>query len=235
LPKLIIKLTHQKSQLYRLAEGPTVIGRGESAQVVLPNVSVSREHVRVTLQGAEAQVENISGNNQLLLNGKPSAGGKLSYGDELQVGRYTLVYIGDRVQDRFYKGRCVEYLPTYKAGSILPDDHAATFALTKEALLQMQQDNSLVETAKVIVAGEPGRFWHPEDRGLTFGDQGQIPVAGWFTWGVVARIKWDGHRHWLHHESWWVSVSVNDKKGDKLPLGKGDQIRIGASRFQYLC
>ena len=44
IPKILIKLLKQRNQLFSLSKDKIRIGRGDDAELILPNVSVSRTH-----------------------------------------------------------------------------------------------------------------------------------------------------------------------------------------------
>jgi predicted component of type VI protein secretion system len=232
--RLIVKFTHQKNQLFDLKAGDAVIGRGETAALMLPNVSVSREHCRIVVGAQNTSIEDLDSQNGTIVNGKPIQQHVLASGDEIQVGKFQLIYLGEGRENRFYKGRYVHYLPKYEPRSVMPDA-AATFALTADALMAMQVTNRVVEHARLVLATDQRRFWYPEEKGLSFGSAGLVPVDGWFTWGVVATVKWDGKRHRLERQSWLAHVSVGDRRLDHHRLKDGDRVRIGTTRFRYEC
>ena len=234
MPRLIIKSTMSKNQRFELPEGESVFGRENGCSLVLPNVSVSRQHGRVVVGSQAVTIEDLDSKSGILLNGERVEQAQLSTGDEIQVGKFSMVFLGDGRQDRFYKGRFVEYLPEYTAGSVMLDDGAATFALTPDALKRLQQESHLVETARLRLVADKQRFWYPEDRPLTFGSKGMVAVEGWFTWGVAAEVVWDGRKHTLKRGTWWAPIKVNDESVDqRRPLRDGDRVRVGKTSFIY--
>lgn len=233
--RLVVRFSHQKNQLFTLPEeGEVVIGRGDTATLLLPNVSVSREHCRIVVGRQRITLEDADSQNGTRVNGVEVEQHELRSGDEIGVGKFTLVYLGTGRDDRFYKGRYVGYLPEYDPGSILPDT-ASTFALSADALKAMAATNHVVENARLLSTVDSKRFWYPEDRGLTFGSKGMVTVTGWFTGGIAAEVVFSGKRHVLERRRSWAHVSVNGVRVDKRPLRHGDRVQIGRSTFRYSC
>jgi pSer/pThr/pTyr-binding forkhead associated (FHA) protein len=223
-----------KNQRFELPAGETNFGRESACGLVLPNVSVSRQHGRFLVGSQGVNVEDLESKSGILVNGERIEQHNLRSGDEVQVGKFSMVFLGDGRQDRFYKGRFVEYLAEYAAGTVMLDDGAATFALTPEALKRLQQDSHLVETARFRLESDSRRFWYPEDRPLTFGGKGMVQVDGWFTWGTPAEANWDGRKHIIKRNSWWTSIKVNGESlENRRPLRNGDRIQIGKTAFIY--
>lgn len=235
MPRLVVKMSHQKAQVYPLKEGETVVGRGEECNLVLPNVSVSRQHARILVGRQNVTVEDNDSQNGIQVNGKPTKQQALKPGDEIQVGRFTLVFLSDAKSDRFYRGRCVDYMARYEPKNVEPEQSSqATFAMSADMLKKLQEDNSLIENARVIREDDPNRFWFPEDRGLTFGGDAQVHVDGWLAWGEVASISWDGKQHVIERKtSWRAQLVVNNDATERRALKSGDRFRVANSRFKY--
>lgn len=233
MPKLLVKFDSQRHLVFTLPEGETVIGRGEEAQLLLPNVSVSRRHTRITVSGAAAVVEDLESQNGTTVNGKAVTRQELASRDEIKLGRFSLVYMGDAPGDRFYNGRCVAYLAPYTPGGLVSTGVEETFALSKEALKKLNEAPPVSENAKIVSETDRRRFWYPEDRVLTFGAGGMIPVDGWYVFAMAADVAWDGRRHVIRKLAFWVPVSVNGAAVSKRPLKAGDRIAIAGSRFRY--
>lgn len=236
MPKLVIKSTIQKNQVFWLKPGTYPVGRNEAATLILPDVSVSREHCRfVVAANGEATIEDMGGANGTIVNGQKTKGQVLRPRDELLIGRFTMVYLGDEATDRFYNGRYVAHMPIFDpAATMLPPvEGASTMSLTDDAVRLIQKGNLLQENARVILTAKPEAFWYPEEQGLTFGGGAMIPVSGWFVGGVAAELSWDGKQHVLVKKGFLSSVSVNGSGIQRRPLRSGDRFKVGGTEFTY--
>lgn len=76
-----------------LAEGQNVVGRERAADVWIGHPSVSREHARITVEGAVATIEDLGSRNGTL-RGSETVRGRvpLADGDEIRMGTVVLVY-----------------------------------------------------------------------------------------------------------------------------------------------
>ncbi len=233
MPRFLISSAGGPPQTFELAVGDHMIGRDDASQIFLANVSVSREHARVTVGPTQVSIEDLGSGNGTTVNGATLLQGFLKSKDELKIGKFSLVFLDDSKVDEFYGGRCVRYLPRYEPrGAAVGEDE--TFMLSKEALKAMVGQSRLLGQARLVQIRNPSRFWHPEGRALTFGNSAaMVQVEGWFIFGTVAKVTWDGTRHWLQKESWWVSVKVNDVAVDRAALKHNDCVTIGDDRFRY--
>ncbi len=68
-----------------------VVGRGRTADIVLDHPMVSREHIRISLQGSGLQVEDLGGRNVVTVDGQPVQGSaSLPPGGRLVLGPYEV-------------------------------------------------------------------------------------------------------------------------------------------------
>jgi pSer/pThr/pTyr-binding forkhead associated (FHA) protein len=72
-------------------DGPTVIGRSRSCDLVLRDDSVSRRHLMLTVSDDHVMVTDLGSTNGTLLNGRWIIQAEARPGDVLQLGEIELV------------------------------------------------------------------------------------------------------------------------------------------------
>lgn len=233
MPRLVIRSKGHADTRFELQKGSIVIGRGEQADVVLPNVSVSREHARMVRSASGWFLLDLKSKSGTLVNGEPISRHTLSPHDEIQIGRYTLFFLGDGSKSKFLDGRFVEYLGPYTE---LLTVHGETIPLPRSAINRMREQAQRRDKAQVVTIGGPKQSWNPGEKGLTFGGKGTVPVEGMFTGGLVAFIRWEESSggHLLCKKGMAVSVEINDHPVSEQTLLPGDFFKIGKSRFRYV-
>ena len=238
MPRLILKINHQQNMLFEITGPQVLIGRGEHTDLVLPNVSVSREHARITRdpESGVYRIEDADSQNGLVVNDETTTGHELSSGDVIQIGRFSLIFLSDRPEDRFYRGRAVSYIPRYDKASISTRSEQSTHQLTPEIAARLKRDNQLLHSACVTMDGT-GLYWYPEGHPLTFGDaRASVLVDGFLVRGTVATITWDGRAHKLQRSAAMVSATHNGRKlrnKEEAALRPGDQFEVGGVGFKY--
>ncbi len=75
---------------YILGPGNTTAGRGAEAAIFLPDVTVSREHVRFSIDKNGMSMSDLGSTNGTYVNGNRLAAGMLKEGDKLMIGKYHL-------------------------------------------------------------------------------------------------------------------------------------------------
>lgn len=70
-----------------------LIGRSPDASVLLDDVTVSRQHAKITKESNGWVINDLRSLNGTYLNRERVEKGKLSDGDELQVGKFRFVFV----------------------------------------------------------------------------------------------------------------------------------------------
>lgn len=86
------RLVSGDGRTYPLAIGSTVIGRGDQANMRLPDVGISRRHARLDFDGAQVVLTDLGSTNGTMVNGQRVSAVALNPGDMIQLGTTTLTF-----------------------------------------------------------------------------------------------------------------------------------------------
>ncbi len=86
------RLIASDGRQYAVAIGSTIIGRGEQAQMRLPDVGISRRHARLDFDGTRVVLTDLGSTNGTLVNGQRISAVALQPGDVIQLGTTTLTF-----------------------------------------------------------------------------------------------------------------------------------------------
>ena len=93
-PALVVRSGGGRAGEHFVPSGPrTTIGRSPDCEVFLDDVTVSRRHAVITERGGRFEVEDLGSLNGTFLNRHRIEQGALTDDDELQVGKYRLVFL----------------------------------------------------------------------------------------------------------------------------------------------
>jgi pSer/pThr/pTyr-binding forkhead associated (FHA) protein len=92
-PHLLVIAGPRKGAEFTLADGVTTLGRGEANTFVVPDISVSRQHVRLEKQGERFVIFDQGSGNGSRVNGKNVEKHPLQHGDEIELGDTRLQYV----------------------------------------------------------------------------------------------------------------------------------------------
>lgn len=80
-------------QSFQPEEGRTLIGRSPECQVFLDDVTVSRRHAELLREGDAFSIRDLGSLNGTYVNREPVDSAVLANGDEVQIGKFRLVYL----------------------------------------------------------------------------------------------------------------------------------------------
>jgi hypothetical protein len=87
-----VGLVSGDGRTYPLQMGSTVIGRGDQANLRLPDVGISRRHARLDYDGAQVVLTDLGSTNGTMVNGQRVSAVALNPGDMIQLGTTTLTF-----------------------------------------------------------------------------------------------------------------------------------------------
>src|SRR5690606_34817066 len=87
-----VRLVSGDGRTYPLAIGSTVVGRGDQANLRLPDVGISRRHARLDFDGAQVVLTDLGSTNGTMVNGQRVSAVALNPGDMIQLGTTTLTF-----------------------------------------------------------------------------------------------------------------------------------------------
>jgi FHA domain-containing protein len=94
-PARAARLVSNDGRSYPLSIGSTVIGRGDQANLRLPDVGISRRHARIDFDGAQVVLTDLGSTNGTMVNGQRVSALALNPGDIIQLGTTTLTFRAD--------------------------------------------------------------------------------------------------------------------------------------------
>ena len=232
MPRLIIKMQSQQDQRFEIEKPEILIGRGEECDLVLPNISVSREHAIIRLNEHGAEVLDANSENGISVNNQKVKQQQLNSKDEILIGNFSLVYLGDKQEDKFYRGRAIVYLPEYDPKHANPTQDI-TFKLSAKEAKALVKEKNLLNNGCIL--DSRGRKLYPEANPMTFGGKNaMVKAEGFMMTGIAATITWDGKRHIIEKQGFFSSLKINGASAKKSALRDKDKFQVGNSNFQYI-
>ncbi len=89
---LVVRTAQGEVERFLLDDERIVAGRSETADVFLNDVTVSRKHAEFVRDGVEYEVRDLGSLNGTYINRDRIDSYVLKQGDELQIGKYRMVY-----------------------------------------------------------------------------------------------------------------------------------------------
>lgn len=92
---LVVKRGPNAGARFLLDQETTTAGRHPEADIFLDDVTVSRRHAEFRLNNGEFEVVDVGSLNGTYVNREPRNSHVLSVGDEIQIGKFRLVFLAD--------------------------------------------------------------------------------------------------------------------------------------------
>jgi pSer/pThr/pTyr-binding forkhead associated (FHA) protein len=97
---LVVKRGPNAGSRFLLDQPVTSAGRHPDSDIFLDDVTVSRRHAEFRLEGGEFQVVDVGSLNGTYVNREPVDSAVLANGDEVQIGKFRLVFLtGPKTDD----------------------------------------------------------------------------------------------------------------------------------------
>ena len=90
---VVVKRGPNAGSRFRLDQPVTTAGRHPGSDILLDDVTVSRRHAEFRLENGEFRIVDIGSLNGTYLNRKPVQSAALANGDEIQIGKFRLVFL----------------------------------------------------------------------------------------------------------------------------------------------
>lgn len=85
-----------KGSRYLISEERTSIGRSPESEIFLDDVTVSRSHAVIERNGSTFSLNDLGSLNGTYINNQSLKTSPLSSGDEIQVGKFHLIFVSAR-------------------------------------------------------------------------------------------------------------------------------------------
>ena len=92
MPSIIVKLNEAVIKQVQLPQGDLSIGRRLTHSLVLEDAAVSADHASIFTVGQDSFLKDLDSTNGTYINNRRTRKRHLKPGDEIAIGRYTLVY-----------------------------------------------------------------------------------------------------------------------------------------------
>jgi hypothetical protein len=93
MASLVVTEGHRSGARWLLEGERVMAGRSGDSDVFLDDITVSRRHAELTKSGEAWRIVDVGSLNGTYVNGKRVDAAALTNGDELQIGKFKLVFI----------------------------------------------------------------------------------------------------------------------------------------------
>jgi hypothetical protein len=228
MPKLTVVLGRTPLKVYDLDQPVIKIGRVQGVDIVIDNMSVSRNQAEIVKQADGGWIVRDAGSsNGTFVNGEKLSGDRvLQSGDEIGMGKYAVLF--DRALE-------VQANPVAaRAVSATAGSEHGTMYLKADEIKKMQQAGAQKRQAHLDweIKGEKGTFYLSATGGALVGSDelSDLNLSGAPNHVLVIRTD-DGYE--ARNLCTFRGMTVKGVKQTKTKLKDGDVIEVGGLKMTF--
>ncbi len=226
MPKLTLVLDRKPVQVYELDQPVIRIGRGESMDILIDNVSVSRRQAEIREENGAWMLRDLGSSNGTFLNGQRiTADQALRPGDEISFGKFSILF-----ERTLAEPVSVEAPPRGSA------EAGGTLHLRPEEIERLRRAAAQKRHAQLQweAGGERGTYYL-EGAGALVGRTElcdlRVPAGGPRQHVLILRGA-GGFE--VRNLARWRRMRVSGQVTARAPLKSGDTIEIGGLRLVFM-
>ena len=93
---LVVRSGDRSGERFLLRRGTVDVGRHPDSMICLDDVTVSRRHALIEIGDGDYRIQDMGSLNGTYINQNRIESGALRHGDELQIGKYRMVFFDGR-------------------------------------------------------------------------------------------------------------------------------------------
>lgn len=223
MPKMIVSIDEVVIKEVQLTKERTTLGRRPYNDIVIDNLAVSGEHAAIQMTAGDVFLEDLNSTNGTYVNGKAVKKQQLANGDNIEIGKYKIKFVGDGVAENFDKTMVVKARP---AAAPAPSAPGGNSTFNPAASSDSTGLGSFHAAIKVLSGAASGREVPLTKVVTTIGKPG---VA-------VAAITKRQHGFVVHHVEGGGSPTLNGAPIGQEPISlkNGDVIELAGTQMQFV-
>ena len=230
MPFLIVHESGHPPRLFTLPSPTITIGRSAECELVLANVSVSREHAVIeTMPSGQAVVVSKASHNPVLINDAPVTDSAiLEHGASMRLGKFKLTWLHEDHLDAYRTHQLSEMPRFNKIGT---KDSQATYAMSGALQKKLLKVEALREFG--ALTAQDGTVHSLGTDPISIGPDDAIPCAS--RWGrrTAAVVQWAGSGHEIKNVGMFAKLTINGQDEQSRLLNTDDVVSINGTEFTY--
>lgn len=240
MPEIIVKLGDRIVNRYRFDKDLISIGRARDNDVVIENLSVSRNHARINREGDDFILSDLNSANGSMVNGHRVSRTPIKNNDLVQIGKHTLVFL-EVEETRFVENdapapsspavpKKQSRYPS-RTPVVPPSSTASSSSSSSSSVLT----SKMIGLLTVMEGRQKGREYRVLDKEVAVGrsTRNQIRIHDWQASSSHATIRREDNAFYIRDCDSWHGTIVNDETVRETKLRDGDKIKIGETVLAF--
>ncbi len=220
MPEIIVKLGERIIHRYFFDKDTLSVGRARDNDIVIENLSVSRNHCRIKRQDGKFFLTDMNSANGSLVNGVRITKTEVVHNDQITIGKHTLIFLA---QEEAGSGPVpVSAPPSAQPMAAGPSETASPIP-------------GEVGQFTVTKGKQAGQEFYAANAETSIGRAGEndIRLHDWFVSKKHALVRRDGSRFVLKDLESWRGTTVNGNSVREAELRDGDEIIFGTTVLNF--
>jgi len=236
MAKLVLKFRDATLQEIPVTKPTLTIGRVDKNDIKIENLAVSRQHARIVKDGDRYIMEDLNSLNGTFVNGKKVMKCILRNGDEIFVGKHTLLFI-DEEEKPIEMRKDIDISLAEKTVILDTKKKREPIPPPGDSQATIQEKPSELKGGISIISGGIGQEDIELTKRLTIGGKGDgadIKLKGLFVGKIGFIISKRPNGFFITHSGGRSMTKVNGVSVEgQRELRDGDIIDIGSTRMQF--
>jgi pSer/pThr/pTyr-binding forkhead associated (FHA) protein len=236
MAKLVLKFRDATLQEIPVTKPTLTIGRVDKNDIKIENLAVSRQHARIVKDGDRYIMEDLNSLNGTFVNGKKVMKCILRNGDEIFVGKHTLLFI-DEEEKPIEMRKDIDISLAEKTVILDTKKQREPIPPPGDSQATIQEKPSELKGGISIISGGVGPKEIELTKRLTIGGKGDgadIKLKGLFVGKIGFIISKRPNGFFITHSGGRSMTKVNGVSVEgQRELRDGDIIDIGSTRMQF--
>lgn len=232
MPEIIVKLGDKIVQRHAFDKDVISIGRARDNDIVIENLSVSRNHSRIRLMSGKYVLTDLNSANGTLVNSVRVTKTEVVDGDEIQVGKHVLVFTESSAAP---SGNVAvpSPVPVPKSQTGSPDPASQLAPPSDVPVVDLPQPALLI-CLKGKQANQKFKVRRSE-ASIGRSPENDVRIHDFIVGKKHALITWRNSRFYLRDLQSWRGTTLNGTpvKGE-VPLNNNDEIAVGSTVLRFL-
>lgn len=226
MPEIVVKLGDRIVNRYRFDTEVLSIGRARDNDIVIENLSVSRNHARIKREGTNFILTDMKSANGTLVNGRKVTKTPLKDNDKLTVGKHTLIFL------ELEETRVTEEAPAGRERKAPPPPRRSPRETSR---MPRQPSPPMAGVLSITKGRQQGREFHVTAEETTVGrsSRNHLRVEDWQVSNQHFSITKEGGAFILRDLGSWRGTLINGRAEEEKTLEDGDEIVIGETALAF--
>ena len=226
MAKILLKFKDAVMKDVPLEKEVTTIGRKGDNDIVIDNIGVSGYHAKIVKEGDYYAVEDLNSLNGTLIDGNKVAKAVLKSGDVILVGKHTLEFISEKIQ---------QDMGSQPVRGMSMDETMVIAPQEQEKIIASTEKLDVLGGFIVIEGSNDAGEYELRERVTTIGkdESARIKLKGFFAPKVAALVN-------RRKEGYFISPSgkkplkINGQEIDhRYDLKDGDIVEVAGIKMQF--